>query len=382
MRLAISALLLALLICGACQQSKSRPVSPKLAVEFPAPIGQLAILLARYSARLNELIELKELRTLGYQPITLNVVRFSHSAHPSLICEAPSLQITLADPDTQSYMLPSGTDRCTVTLHNLSSLGVVAYVPGDAGDPRTGVSQSNESFSSHGKPVIDPEKNSRPQQITFGRAGKMTPQGRVKFLVPPQQIIVEAALFTDGSFEGKPEVAARLKAKQTENLASRELHASRRRYFVSQASRMERRSVPSRRIFPMSRPRIWQPISPAVSMTRKMKSGVTFTVTCITAANIRRRIIYPSRSGGATNAAISSPCLIHHAEFAALRPKTQISRITGMISGRRCASLLINRFRSARIFSFTTPQSDFSSSLEPSSVRSTASRARAMNSGS
>ena len=160
-----------------------------------------------------------ELSKLGYQPITLKVVRFTPPppARPALISKVPSLQIALADPDTQSYI--AGADSCNVILHNLSTRGVVAYVLGEGGDPKTGVTSSTESFNSYGQPVIDPEKSSHPQVITFGRSSRMTPQGRVELPAQPQQVIVEAALFTDGSSEGAPNVAAHLKAKQIEYLA-------------------------------------------------------------------------------------------------------------------------------------------------------------------
>jgi hypothetical protein len=67
--------------------------------------------------------------------------------------------------------------------------------------------------------VIDPEKDSRPELITFEHATKMTPQGIVNLPSPPQQVVLEAALFSDGSYEGEPKVAARLKAERIEHLA-------------------------------------------------------------------------------------------------------------------------------------------------------------------
>src|SRR5580704_16202509 len=56
------------------------------------------------------------------------------------------------------------------------------------------------------------------------------------------------------------------------------------------------------------------------------------------------------------------------------------SRITGRINGRLEVCLLMWRFRSTRIFSFITDQSDFSSALDCSTVLMTTSRAPARNS--
>jgi hypothetical protein len=267
-RVTILSILPALAICGACRQSKSKSLRPTLAIEFQSTAAeapsQLAIpdggagtgtladplpgessktalplslwfdsngskvtalvyaigpetdplrysdghkhLLGRHSARVNERIELNELKKLGYQPIVLKVVRFTppQSAHPALISNVPSLQITLADPDIQSYMMPLGMDSCTVVLHNLSTRGVVAYILSDGADPRQGIAWSTEATGSYGNPAIAPHGVSRNEHITFDNANSRT----------PYQVIVAAAIFTDGSHEGEENLAAQLEAKQ------------------------------------------------------------------------------------------------------------------------------------------------------------------------
>src|SRR5262249_39880007 len=55
------------------------------------------------------------------------------------------------------------------------------------------------------------------------------------------------------------------------------------------------------------------------------------------------------------------------------------SRITGRMSGRLAVCFTMSRFSSARIFSFITPQSVFSSWFEPSSVFDTTCRACSTN---
>jgi len=177
-------------------------------------------LLGSWSARLNESIELKELRKIGYQPISFKIVKFvpPPPAHPALVSKAPSIQIAIAsDDNTASDPRAFGgpdTQSCAVVLHNVSSRGVVAYVLSDSGDPKAGIAMSRESRGAPGRPVIASQGDSRKEFFTFGRAGRMTPQGLVRLPAPPQQIIVAAAIFTDGSYEGDENVAAGLQAEQ------------------------------------------------------------------------------------------------------------------------------------------------------------------------
>jgi len=165
-------------------------------------------LLGHYFARANESIILNELTKLGYQPITLKVVPYTPppSAHPELISKVPSVQITLTD-DPQPYMAMPGTGSCSVVLHNLSSHGVMAWIL------RYGTG-STETIGSYDRPALAPHGVSRNQRIIFGRTGRMTARGEVFDPPGPQQVIVAAAIFTDGSHEGDDIFAARLEAQQ------------------------------------------------------------------------------------------------------------------------------------------------------------------------
>ena len=171
-------------------------------------------LLGTHSARLNESVTLDELTKIGYTPFTIHVVKpkSAPTAHPALNTKVSSIQIAIAGDDTlRQPDIDGETPSCRVKLHNLSSRGVVAYVLG-------GGEGTIESFDSYGKAVIDPGKDSRAQLFSFGRATQMTPQGPVDLPPKPQRIVVKAVLFTDGSAEGEPSVAARLKGRQIENL--------------------------------------------------------------------------------------------------------------------------------------------------------------------
>ena len=169
-------------------------------------------LLDTHSARLNETFSLDELKKIGYTPYTIKVVKATppQTAHPALSSKAPSVQIAITEagpPLNTSDDAPS----CNVVLHNLSSKSVMAYFISANG--------GLESSDPYGKSIIDPGKDSRPEQITFGRSSDMTPRGRVENPPKPQQATVEAVLFTDGSFEGEPSVAAQVKTRQIANLA-------------------------------------------------------------------------------------------------------------------------------------------------------------------
>ena len=177
-------------------------------------------LLGSWSASLNESIELEELTKIGYQPISFKIVKFAPPppAHPALISKVPSIEIALASEDDLAsdpgaFGGPD-TQSCMVVLHNVSSRGVVAYILSDGGDPIAGSAMLHESHGTPGRPVIAAHGDSRKVLFAFGRASRMTPHGLVKLPAPPQQVIVAAASFTDGSYEGEEHAAARLMAEE------------------------------------------------------------------------------------------------------------------------------------------------------------------------
>ena len=171
-------------------------------------------LLGTHSAGLNDTVTLNELKGIGYAPFTIRIVKANppQIAHPALSSKVPSIQIAITDHGTP-YFGDADTQSCTVILHNLSSRGVVGYNLDDGRDPRTGGGLGQGSCGAYGtEPVIDPKKDSRPLLFTFTHATQMTPQGIVKLPARPQQIVLEAALFSDGSTEGEPKAAPRLSA--------------------------------------------------------------------------------------------------------------------------------------------------------------------------
>jgi hypothetical protein len=148
-------------------------------------------LLGTHSARLNETVELPELKTIGYQPLTLKIVSAQPKtpSHPTIISEVPSIQVDFDGEDLVSY---------TLLLRNVSSRGVVAYALDEGGDSDS-LSISRVVGNFYGRPVIAP------------RAAK-----KQMIVEDPSQrrIVVAAAVFTDGSHEGNDDLAARLKSGQ------------------------------------------------------------------------------------------------------------------------------------------------------------------------
>ena len=97
--------------------------------------------LGAFSARLNETVELQELRRIGYLPLTLKIVsaKPAVSTHPTIVSKVPSIQVDLVDEDLQGH---------TLLLRNVSSHGILAY----ALDLSGGSSVVVSSF--YGRPVI------------------------------------------------------------------------------------------------------------------------------------------------------------------------------------------------------------------------------------
>lgn len=177
-------------------------------------------LLGTHSARLNETIELTELKKIGYEPYSLKVVKAvpPPKAHPTLTSKVPSIEISLDDgDDMESRMAAAGDGRsCAVVLRNVSAYGVLAYVLDEGGDPQSGTAWSTGSRSSFGKPLIAPGATHK-QIVSFGRSVAMS-EGDANLPAQQQQLIVAAAIFSDGSHEGDDHVAAGLKAEQIGDL--------------------------------------------------------------------------------------------------------------------------------------------------------------------
>jgi hypothetical protein len=139
--------------------------------------------LGGHSGRLNEIVELKELESLGYRPLVLRVVgaKPDHPVHPSIVSNVPSIQPRLVDEDRNGY---------TLSLRNVSRRGVVSYTISEGG----GFSLASVSRR---QPLIAPgaEWDERIEPLY-------------------REVVVAAALFSDGSHEGDSDAAVQLESGQ------------------------------------------------------------------------------------------------------------------------------------------------------------------------
>jgi hypothetical protein len=145
-------------------------------------------LLGRWSAKVNETIEIKELKKLGYEPITFRIVKAAPPPpYRAVISNVPSIKIA---PAVQDGQMPYGA--CMVMLHNTSSSAVLAYASTNGVDPKAGAEVLRKSTGSPGRPAIAPRGDACDH---YGDA-------------------IAAAVFSDGSYEGDPKIAAQLDADE------------------------------------------------------------------------------------------------------------------------------------------------------------------------
>ena len=150
-----------------------------------------------YSARLAESIVLDKMEDLGLQPWTITVVTAQLPPPTSLgnVSRVSSIQVEILGEDRAGYK---------VSLRNLSSQGVTAFVVANS------IHDANTRFGerSGGGPVI-PAGASHEFHFRCDSSGSDTPSGAV---AAPCTVVLEAALFADGSYEGDASAAASMEA--------------------------------------------------------------------------------------------------------------------------------------------------------------------------
>lgn len=157
--------------------------------------------LGTWSAGLNQSIHLNALAHVGVAPATLTIVTAlpEHQWWPEMISKTPSLQMDYA---------PADRNFSLITIHNFSSkplTGVRVTAPSDDGSGSTS------------------EDGGLYQGIAPGKAYSMrlsVPATRRKQdgswidASPTSTLVLEAAIFADGSYEGDPQIAAEMDARQ------------------------------------------------------------------------------------------------------------------------------------------------------------------------
>jgi hypothetical protein len=191
--------IVASLFFGVCDTEDSR----QLAHNHPEqPLG-------KYSARLDESVVLEEMKQFGLQPYTIRVVsaQIPHPVGPPTFSNVPSLQIEMVGEDRQFYKL---------LLHNVSSRAVTGFVVARSyANGRSVVTGYDEQ-----KSLIAPGAD-RELQIHSNNARCVSPDSSVSD-ADRCPIVLEGAIFADGSYSGDPVAVATMEAGQLAAKSERE----------------------------------------------------------------------------------------------------------------------------------------------------------------
>lgn len=149
----------------------------------------------------NERVVVRQLENFGVVPFTLAVVRRSAApvAPPAVVNKTRSVEV-VSEPDEAK---PGGLK---LKLRNLSDKSVVGLQVEEfrgGGAATTAVPRGRE-----GRALIEP--GGVYEFRLSGKGGSVTPDGYIPD--DPESVLVAGAVFSDGSYEGKAEVAATVKA--------------------------------------------------------------------------------------------------------------------------------------------------------------------------
>ena len=135
-----------------------------------------------WEANLSQSVVLSELERFGIEPVSLRLVNGSGAdvPRPRTVTNVPSLEIEIAGADRVKYK---------IEVRNLSSRGVLAFHINPAAGAGSGT-----------KPVIAPG-GTRDIIMWVPRNG------------PPSVVVLDAAIFDDGTWEGEIHIAAMLAAR-------------------------------------------------------------------------------------------------------------------------------------------------------------------------
>jgi hypothetical protein len=159
--------------------------------------------LGTYSGKMNDSVTLSGLEEAGLEPLTIRILspQADSSYHPLTRSNAPSLTIEFAPVDRTSGM---------VILHNFSGKAVTAFQVGGSDERGGGWSQG--PISTDLTDVIAPSAAYQ-ERISLNGSGRVM-NGAYVQNPPPPNIILQAVLFADGSYEGDMKAAAFMAARQ------------------------------------------------------------------------------------------------------------------------------------------------------------------------
>jgi hypothetical protein len=152
--------------------------------------------IATHSGKLNDEVAFPELERVGLEPVTFRIVppQPITPRHPILRSNAPSVAI-------DNYATRDRTTD-TLTVHNLSARAMVAYSIGSSPDSESG-------WSIRTMPRIAPGAT---DQLIVSDSSETAANGTCLDGPKNSLIVLQAALFDDGSYEGNMRVAAVLTA--------------------------------------------------------------------------------------------------------------------------------------------------------------------------
>jgi hypothetical protein len=164
--------------------------------EIPLLEGHSQQTLGAYSVHMNESIVLGEMEKFGLQPWTIRMVNAQLAAPATLpgLNKVPSIQSQILGKDRQGYR---------IALRNVSPRGVTAFSVETTYDH-----SSRYSETSYHSPLIAPGAIHEFRLFCDTSTGVATNPAAGE--PPPCAFILEAALFSDGTYEGDPGAATDL----------------------------------------------------------------------------------------------------------------------------------------------------------------------------
>lgn len=158
-----------------------------------------------YTAGVGEEVVVKELERFGVEPFRVTVRRLDpHPAAPPVVVnKTRSVEASIVAPDSSKGV------RLGLTLRNLSSQRLLAVEYRETREGR--VIWSTFGAEKEGRPLLEPGA-ARTQPLSQVHLGHVSPEG---LYVPhaPETILLAAAVFEDGTYEGEPLAAARALAQ-------------------------------------------------------------------------------------------------------------------------------------------------------------------------
>ena len=170
-----------------------------IANSSPSLEGHATQKIGTYSLHLNESIVLQEMEQFGLQPWTIKIVNAQVPTPDSLptVNEVPSIQPEILGQDREGYR---------ISLHNLSSLAVTAFLVETTLDHNSAFQESND------RGVLIAPSAKHEFRLFCDTSGSEISSG-ISLEPPTCALVLKAALFADGSYEGDASAAADLAAR-------------------------------------------------------------------------------------------------------------------------------------------------------------------------